>query len=212
MSWKCRLQNIGHFGLVRTVWETSFSQAPSCIVTTNISRTGLNPLLPTWVPSNHTPGKVWDEIVCPFPNFNGCTVDVWESTSNCFSHFVALIRYKDHIFQVYEVHCGDKMILRPFYLHNGISYTGKMTSLYWIWALVPHSVLQTLTSNFPSHGAFTIHISIWKSISAPWWVYSHTRSMTPRLTNLPISRLSREKHCSMNCFLKVTTSTLTHLT
>ena len=28
------------------------------------------------------------------------------------------------------------MILRPSYLHNGISYTGKMTSLYWISALV----------------------------------------------------------------------------
>ena len=33
-------------------------------------------------------------------------------------------------------HCGDKTILRPSYLHNGISYTGKMTSLYWIGALV----------------------------------------------------------------------------
>ena len=34
--------------------------------------------------------------------------------------------------------CGDKMILRPSYLHNGISYTGKMTSLYWIRALELH--------------------------------------------------------------------------
>ena len=33
-------------------------------------------------------------------------------------------------------HCGDKTILRPSYLHNGISYTGKMTSLYWIRALM----------------------------------------------------------------------------
>ena len=29
-------------------------------------------------------------------------------------------------------HCGDKMILRPSYLHNGISFTDKMTSLYLI--------------------------------------------------------------------------------
>ena len=29
---------------------------------------------------------------------------------------------------------GDKTILRSSYLHNGISYTGKMTSLYWIKA------------------------------------------------------------------------------
>ena len=29
-------------------------------------------------------------------------------------------------------HYGDKTILRPSYLHNGISHTGKMASLYWI--------------------------------------------------------------------------------
>ena len=33
-------------------------------------------------------------------------------------------------------HCGGKTILCPSYLHNGISYTGKTTSLYWIRALV----------------------------------------------------------------------------
>ena len=32
-------------------------------------------------------------------------------------------------------HCGDKTILWPSYLHNGISYTGKITFLYWIRAL-----------------------------------------------------------------------------
>ena len=39
-------------------------------------------------------------------------------------------------YQCRKSHCGDKTILRPSYLHNGISYTGKMTSLYWIRALV----------------------------------------------------------------------------
>ena len=38
-------------------------------------------------------------------------------------------------YQYRKSHCGDKTILRPSYLHNGISYTGKMTSLYWIGAL-----------------------------------------------------------------------------
>ena len=38
-------------------------------------------------------------------------------------------------YQYRKFHCGDKTILRPSYLHNGISYTGKMTSLYWIRAL-----------------------------------------------------------------------------
>ena len=36
--------------------------------------------------------------------------------------------------QYRKSHCGDKTILRPSYLHNGISYTGKTTSLYWIRA------------------------------------------------------------------------------
>ena len=32
-------------------------------------------------------------------------------------------------------HCGDKTVVRSSYLHNGISYTSKMSSLYWIGAL-----------------------------------------------------------------------------
>ena len=39
-------------------------------------------------------------------------------------------------YQYRKSHCGDKTILRPSYLHNGISYTGKTTSLYWIRAQV----------------------------------------------------------------------------
>ena len=34
-------------------------------------------------------------------------------------------------YQYRKSHCGDKTILRPSYLHNGISYTGKTTSLHW---------------------------------------------------------------------------------
>ena len=34
-------------------------------------------------------------------------------------------------YQYRKSHCGDKMIIRSSYLHNGISYTGNMTSLYW---------------------------------------------------------------------------------
>ena len=42
--------------------------------------------------------------------------------------------------QYRKFHCRDKKIVRSSYLHNGISYTGKMTSLYWIRALQPGSV------------------------------------------------------------------------
>ena len=35
-------------------------------------------------------------------------------------------------YQYRKSHCGDKTIVRSSYLHNGISYTGKTISLYWI--------------------------------------------------------------------------------
>ena len=38
-------------------------------------------------------------------------------------------------YQYRKSHCGDKTVVRSSYLHNGISYTGKMSSLYWIVAL-----------------------------------------------------------------------------
>ena len=34
-------------------------------------------------------------------------------------------------YQYRKYHCGDKTVVRSAYLHNGISYTGKMASLYW---------------------------------------------------------------------------------
>ena len=34
-------------------------------------------LIPACI-NNHTPSKVLDEITYPFPNFNGCTIEVWE--------------------------------------------------------------------------------------------------------------------------------------
>ena len=39
-------------------------------------------------------------------------------------------------YQYRKSHCGNKTILRPSYLHNGISYTGKTTCLYWIGAQI----------------------------------------------------------------------------
>ena len=39
------------------------------------------------------------------------------------------------------------MILRPSYLHNGISYTGRTTSLYWIGALLEIKFSTTTTND-----------------------------------------------------------------
>ena len=48
---------------------------------------------------------------------------------------------KMSFYQYRKSHCGDKTVVRSSYLHNGISYAGKMSSLYWIGALLWPSLL-----------------------------------------------------------------------
>ena len=43
-------------------------------------------LIPAWI-SSYVSSKVWDEITYPFPNFNSCTIEVWEWICNFISHF-----------------------------------------------------------------------------------------------------------------------------
>ena len=54
--------------------------------------------------------------------------------------------------------------------------TKKVKSLFWVHIQAQSSALQTLTSTFPGHWAFTVHISTWISISTPWGVYSHSHA------------------------------------
>ena len=54
-------------------------------------------------------------------------------------------------YQYRKSHCGDKTVVRSSYLHNGISYTGEMSSLYWIGSqqislLLSNMVCRTLTN------------------------------------------------------------------
>ena len=41
-------------------------------------------------------------------------------------------------YQYRKSHCGDRTVVRSSYLFSGISYAGKMSSLYWIgpWSLL----------------------------------------------------------------------------
>ena len=56
-------------------------------------------------------------------------------------------------YQYKKSNCGDKMILWLAYLHNEISYTGKMTSLYWIRALgISRYVLDLVPPKHSSDG------------------------------------------------------------
>ena len=64
-------------------------------------------------------------------------------------------------YQYRKSHCGDKTILRPSYLHNEISYTGKMTSSYWIGALIVTTVMKLLRKG----------LTLTKELPCqfPWW-------------------------------------------
>ena len=46
----------------------------------------------------------------------------------------ARLNIKMTFYQYRKSHCGDKTVIRSSYLHNGISYIGEMSSLYWIRA------------------------------------------------------------------------------
>ena len=67
-------------------------------------------LIPAWI-TYHMPGKVCDEITYPFPNFNGCTVEVWEWKTNFIPHFIMdLITYP-----CWDWHVGKR---GPRFLHG----------------------------------------------------------------------------------------------
>ena len=65
--------------------------------------------------------------VCQWPTHR-CQIPPHKRSGGWFNKKMPSYQYR-------KSHCGDKTILRPSYLHNGISYTGKMASLYWIRAL-----------------------------------------------------------------------------
>ena len=56
-----------------------------------------------------------------------------------YYHPGAQFNIKMTSYQYRKSHCGDKTAVRSSYLHNGIFYTGKMSSLYWTRAQVPIS-------------------------------------------------------------------------
>ena len=80
-------------------------------------------------------GREWVVILLQLVSFTSVKYEqgLWLNTSGpWFSKKMASYQYRK------SGNCGDKTILRPsyMYLHNGISYTGKTTSLYWIRALL----------------------------------------------------------------------------
>ena len=66
-----------------------------------------------------------------FKNYGKCYLFQWMYSFK-YRYSGPWFNIKMPSYQYRKSHCGDKMILWPSYLHNGISNTGKTTSLYWI--------------------------------------------------------------------------------
>ena len=107
-------------------------------------------------------------------------------------------------YQYRKSHCGDNTVVRSSYLHNGISYTGKMSSLYWVRALalrcfvtgaiapvaIPmnlHIIVWYITTT-NRMSIFTDMYSIWE---IPEWSNSTTLSITHYSLGLKSSIISR---------------------
>ena len=75
--------------------------------------------------------------------------------------------------QYRKSHCGNKTVVRSSYLHNGISYTGKMTSLYWISPQVCISLdlaeIYRLAQNYNNSSAFAMDLPQYYAKPSKWY-------------------------------------------
>ena len=99
-----------------------------------------------WI-NNYIHYKIQDEITYPFPNFNGCTVEVWEWLSN-FNH--TALRGK---------------ITYPWNCFSGLSILGANRENHTTY----------IRHHGNSDGRFKRSILLWKRLSLfRWWWYATT--------------------------------------
>ena len=110
-------------------------------------------------------------------------------------------------YQYRKSHCGDKTVVRSSYLHNGISYTGKMSSLYWIRAmLLEHCVMlpPNLIFPFPARNYWIPfdNKAVLAQLTTSCWTYGTAFSQS-KLTQLPntyMASMSWRIHDKHNCY------------
>ena len=119
----------------------------------------------------HTQPSVFINLVIVLMNLMQCTSTrkktqcLWAS----IIHLIQFVYFPGHWFSIkmlsykyrnMKSHCGDKTILRPSYLHNGIPYTGKMASLYWIRALELMLTHMTFVCHCPTPIILSVKLAI----------------------------------------------------
>ena len=104
-------------------------------------------------------------------------------------------------YQYRKSHCGDKTVVRSSYLHNGISYTGKMSSLYWIEALVS-KLLFPLEPIPPQSTASKVSVNSIESLTHIITTHNCGEQIVPYwLTEKPLLQLlSSQISCCVICY------------
>ena len=82
-------------------------------------------------------------------------------------------------YQYRESHCGDKTVVRWSYFHNGISYTGKTVSLYWIRALAH----RTTGSHSPGANWYPCGSPVWSNKEGSLYKSSSSPTSPPHINN-----------------------------
>ena len=102
-----------------------------------------------------------------------------------------------HLISIGNSHCGDKTIIRPSHLYNGVFYIGKMISLYWIGALLLCAIssspamirapLGVTLNNFPRYGvqckmliSFVIPLKTQPGMGCLWAEFPKLDDWVPR--------------------------------
>ena len=82
--------------------------------------------------SNYTYFKEWDEITFPFPNFSGCTVEVWGWMSYFIPHFtgISLLIHVGH-FEFIHVNKGVPDLLCFQRVWSLIYVFNTFSKMYW---------------------------------------------------------------------------------
>ena len=73
---------------------------------------------------------------------------IWDVSSECPGPWFNI---KMSSYQYRKSRCGDKTVVRSSYLHNGVSYPGKIASLYWF------SPLEVLCLEICQHPTENLH-------------------------------------------------------
>ena len=92
-------------------------------------------------------------------------------------------------------HYGDKTVVRSSYLHNGISYTGKMTSSYWIRALF-------IFDTYPCSPATGTPVKYVNVIHKDLTVYIH------KIRNIPEEEINQQSFSNPHLWHRVSPSIL----